>query len=363
MTTTPLIDTREGLSKLVRKLRGQEFVAVDTEFVREHTYYPRLCLVQLATHTTAACVDAIALDDLSSLTSVLLDATITKVLHAARQDLEIFVQLTGRAPGPLFDTQIAADLCGLGDQGSLAAIASQLLSVELDKSHTRTDWSRRPLSEQQLQYALDDARYLIPIYEELSEQLREQGRTSWLEEDCERLINPALYTVEPAMAWKRLGGLGALSGPQYHAARLLAQWREDRAIDLDRPRGWILRDDVLLRIATALPDSENALEKIKGLPRPLFRKASKLLDIVSAAQRCEDPVPDLPAPLSPQQRKRVIALMDRVRRVAADIGVSAATLASRRDVTAVVRRDPNAAPLRGWRREIIGEQLLAGIGD
>ena len=360
MSLPSLIDQPDDLKKLCRQLRGQDFIVVDTEFIRERTYYPKLCLIQVAGPSTIACVDFLALDDLSPLTSLLLDPTITKVLHAARQDFEIFVQLTGEVPAPLFDTQVAANLCGLGDQEGLAAVAARLLSVSVDKSHTRTDWSRRPLSQRQLQYAIDDVRYLVPIYMELRERLYEQDRTAWLEEDCERLLDPSLYVVEPATAWQRLGGLAGLPQASFHAARLLANWREERAIRLDRPRGWVLRDDVLMRIAAALPESTKALANITGMPRPLLNKESRtLLDLIAAAGACDDPAPDLPGPLNGDQRKLVGRMMDRVRQIAEEIGVSSATLATRRDVTALVRGDAAAAPLHGWRRAAIGEQLLA----
>lgn len=359
MTTSQLIDTHDGLNELVQKLHNQDFIAVDTEFLRESTYFSRLCLVQVATPTTIACVDCIALDDLSPLTSVLLDPTITKVLHSARQDYEIFAHLTGKVPGPVFDTQIAADLCGLGDQGGFAAVVSQLLSVDLDKSHTRTDWSRRPLSDDQLKYAADDVRYLVPIYESLRETLQGNGRMPWQTEECEKLLDLTLYVVEPAQAWQRLSGLGNLQPQQFHTARLLAQWRETRAIKRDRPRGWVLRDDVLMRIATALPVSNAELEKIEGLPPANLRKdATTLLDIVTTAKACDEPLPDLPDPLTGQQRKLVSRLMKTVRSVAEEVGISPSTLASRRDVTALVRQNPETALLQGWRRETIGKKLL-----
>ncbi|NNF66185.1 MAG: ribonuclease D [Gammaproteobacteria bacterium] len=361
--TTRLVTTNAELDILVAEVQGQEFLAVDTEFIRERTYYPRLCLIQLATPTTAACVDTIAVTDLEPLLSVLLDPTITKVLHAARQDLEIFVQLTGTVPGPVFDTQIASDLCGLGDQGGLAAVAAQLLDVEIDKSHTRTDWSRRPLSTQQLKYAMDDASYLVPIYKKLRARLQESDRAAWLEAECEKLTDPALYTVDPETAWQRLRGLGALSKQQFHAARLLARWREKRAMELDRPRGWVLRDDVLLRVAADLPADENSLERIKGFPRPLLKQTPFLLELIDKAVNCEDESPDLPDMLSNEQRKLVGRLMAMVRETATETGISAATLATRRDVTAIVQGRNDASPLHGWRQEIIGNRLLAVVSS
>lgn len=360
MTTPQVIDKPDDLDKLAGQLRGQEFIAVDTEFLRESTYYSRLCLIQVATPSTIACVDAIALDDLSPLTAVLLDTTITKVLHSARQDYEILLNLTGQAPAPVFDTQIAADLCGFGDQGGFAAIAAELLSVEIDKTHTRTDWSRRPLSAEQLRYALDDVRYLIPIYEALLRLLDKNGRSAWQAEECKKLIDPALYRVEPVHAWQRLGGMAALTDGQFHTARLLADWRETRAMALDRPRGWVIRDDVLMRIATNMPDSATALGDIEGLPRPLVRKESgTLLEIVAAGRSCDEPVPSIPGPLTNRQRKLVSRMMSAVRETAAELGISASTLATRRDVTAMVRNSPTAAPMHGWRRDIVGERLLA----
>lgn len=359
MNTPTLIDKPEDLQELCRQLAGADFLAVDTEFIRERTYYPQLCLVQVATSEIAACVDAVALD-MAPLNQLILDSTITKVLHSARQDFEIFAMLTGQVPAPLFDTQVAADLCGMGDQGGFAAVADRLLGVSIDKSHARTDWSRRPLRDEQLQYALDDVLYLVPIYEKLAAKLAKLGRMAWLQEECDRLLDPALYSVSPQQAWQRLGGLGGLDRQRFHTARLLARWREKRAISMDRPRGWVLRDDVLLRIASAQPESAEELGNVKGLPRPLLRKESgRLLELVDQARDCDDPVPDLPERLTAEQRKRAGLMMETVRQVAAEIDVSAATLATRRDIKALVRGDSDSLPLRGWRREVIGERLLA----
>lgn len=359
MSLPLLIDRPGDLQELCRTLRGTEFIAVDTEFIRERTYYPKLCLVQVAAGEMFACVDAIALD-LKPLNKIILDPTITKVLHAARQDFEIFAQLTGRVPAPLFDTQVAADLCGLGDQGGFAALAAGLLSVDIDKSHARTDWSRRPLGKKQLQYAIDDVRYLVPIYAELRDRLAERDRLRWLQEECERLLDPALYVIAPEDAWQRLGGLAGLDQQRFHTARLLAHWREERAVKLDRPRGWVMRDDVLMRIAATLPRDEASLADIKGMPRPLLRKESgRLLGVIDVALQCEDPLPELPGPPSREERRRADRMINEVRRVAAEIEISPSTLATRRDIKAVVRGDTGALPLHGWRREVIGERLLS----
>lgn len=354
-----LIATPEALAAFCARIAEARYLAVDTEFVRERTYYPRLCLVQIASESILGCVDTLAIDDLSPLTALLQTPTITKVLHAGRQDLEIFTALAGAVPGPVYDTQIAADLCGHGNQVGLAAVAEELLDVRLDKQHARADWSKRPLRAALLRYAADDVRYLVPIYARLQERLQELNRVAWLAEDCARLADPSLYSVDPTQAWQRVSGIRNLDGPRFHAARLLADWRERRAMRLDRPRGWVLRDEALMALAQALPDNQRELERVDALPPALRRKAAdELLAIFASARASDAPVPDKPEPLTPEQKQLVATAMQAVRDVAKTLNISSATLATRREVTRIVRGANESPALEGWRRQVIGERLL-----
>lgn len=356
---TELLTSRDELVALCERLQNAAFVAVDTEFVRERTYYPRLCLVQIASDAALGLVDVLAIDDLSPLTELLQGETITKVLHAARQDLEIFFQLSGSVPAPVFDTQIAADLCGLGNQVGLASIADELLDVEIDKQHARADWSKRPLRGALLRYAADDVRHLVPIYDRLRMRLDELGRTAWLEEDCRRLLETDLYRVDADDAWRRVAGVRHLTGHRFHAARLIAAWRERRAMQLDRPRGWVLRDDAVIALAQAMPRDESALARLEHVPPAVRRKVgAQLVALIAEAATIDAPSPAAPQPLTAQQKKLVATGMDAVRGKARELNISSALLATRRDVTHLVRGGRNSVVLEGWRRPVIGERLL-----
>ena len=359
MSLPPLIENPAALEELCGRLASADSIAVDTEFIRERTYYPRLCLVQVASRSELACVDTLAIARLDPLLKALQTATITKVLHAARQDLEILMLAGDAVPAPVFDTQIAADLCGLGNQAGLAALTSSILDVEVDKSNARADWSKRPLADKLLRYAADDVLHLIPIREILAERLDKLGRMAWLLEDCERLVSPDLYRPNPDEAWKRVGGIGRLEGNRFHAARLLAAWREQRAMTMDRPRGWVLRDEVLTGLAAAGPETKAALDRIPGLPRPLKRDCDgQLLDIMEQARRVDSPSPPRKQPLNGEQKQLAKTLMEAVRTMATELDISPATLATRRDITHIVRGNNDTLVLSGWRRQIVGQRLL-----
>ena len=245
----PFIDDQRGLATVCATLSQAPWFAIDTEFLREKTYYPKLCLVQVATPDMVACIDPLVLDDITPLLDVIFDQQITKVMHAARQDMEIFYHLRGTVPAPVFDTQIAALLLGLPDQVGYGGLVQELLGVKLHKLHSRTDWSQRPLDGEQLHYAADDVIYLAQAYQLMQEKLWESDRLDWLAGDFQALSDPALYAAHPETAWLRVKGANKLSGAALAALQALAAWREDKAQTLDRPRDWVLRDDVLLDLS------------------------------------------------------------------------------------------------------------------
>lgn len=279
------IDTPQALIELCALLHESPWIALDTEFIREKTYYPRLCLIQIANEETLACVDPLALDDLKPLLDVLCDSSILKVLHSAHQDLEIFFHLRGAVPSPVFDTQIAAARLGYGEHLSYATLVEKRLGIALDKSQTRSDWSRRPLNPAQLHYATDDVRYLRQVYRRLRAELENRGELAPLTKDCEPLCDPDRYRVQPHQAWRRIKAARRLQGMQRSVLRALAAWRENHAATVDRPRRWILRDETLLELARRMPADPESLRQIRGLdPSRLQQHGEILLGLIATAR-------------------------------------------------------------------------------
>lgn len=357
------------LAELCRALRaeGTDFIAIDTEFVRDKTYYSKLCLIQLATPAQVACIDPLAEPeiDLRPLAELLFEPNTTKVLHAAQQDLEIFYQLFDRVPAPVFDTQIAAALLGFGDQVSYAVLARELLGVNLDKNQTRTDWARRPLSEAQLRYAIDDVEYLQQFYPLLRSRLANRGRSDWLTADFAALSEPQRYRTEPASAWQRLKGLQRLRGVKLATAQRLAAWRETLAMAANSPRRWVLGDDALLALAQQAPRSEADLKRVRGLTDAVLRRhGDALLQCIEQAARLapsEWPVLEQPPPLSSAQESIVDALVAIVKLRASEHDLSATSIAPRQALARLLDASlpEDAHPvLCGWRREIVGDDLL-----
>ena len=345
-------------STIVADLRPLDAIGVDTEFVREKTYYAQLCLVQLASPGEVWCVDPLVEEDMAGFWEEA--CSHTWVVHSARQDLEVVYQSSGRMPASLFDTQIAAALLGMAPQLGYAGLVSELFFVELPKSHTRADWSQRPLPEALLQYAVEDVEYLLPAYEELAARLDARGRLEWARQDSALLLQPSLYTIDAAQAAERLKGARNLRGPARGAAARLAAWRESEAIRRNRPRQWILRDSALLAVATARPGSMQELRRIDGLPDKFVQRAGReLLDAVAGRGGDVDLPPAMPAP-DEQQKALLRELQAAVVDCAQDLGVNAEILASRKELSAVIlygRTDSRV--FTDWRREIIGDRLLA----
>ena len=357
------IESAADLETLCGQLSGAQWMTLDTEFLREKTYYPKLCLLQVAVPGVVACIDPLAIEDISPLLDVIYDENITKVMHAARQDMEILYHLRGTLPAPVFDTQVAALLLGFPDQVGYGTLVSELLGVTLDKLHTRADWSQRPLSAEQVRYAADDVIYLAQVYERLVARLDELGRLDWLTEDFERLVQPELYSNPPGQAWLKVRGINRIKGASLSALQALAGWRESLAQQLDRPRGWLLRDDVLVDIARHLPGNLAALGKVRGLSeRVVSKNGEQLLGLIAEA-RNREPEP-MPASgprkrLKPEQDALVDALMAVVRLCALENSLNPAVLASRKQLESLVTGSRNAEVMQGWRRKLAGEQLQA----
>lgn len=351
-----LITDPAALRALCDRLRGAPWIAFDTEFLRDRTYYPQPCLLQVADAHGVACVDPLAELDLAPLLAVLLDPAITKVMHSGEQDLEILYHRTGAVPANLFDTQIAAPLLGHRDQVSYGELVREELGVDLGKAHTRANWAARPIEPAVLRYAADDVRYLRQVYARQVERLTAVGRLRWLDDDFADLSRPERYATQPADAWRRVKGRGKLQGPRLAALQALAAWREREAMRADRPRRWILEDEAVVALAAALPTHEDhpALRRLKP-----HRRAA-VIEVVRAARGCPaEPHPPSEGPPSPAEEAEVDRLAEQARRLAEREGIDPATLASKRLLRAWVTGRDRDTLRRGWRGALLAE-LLGG---
>lgn len=354
-------DTPEKLAELVETLAGAPWLAVDTEFMREKTYFPQLCLIQVATPEVLACIDPLAIEDLAPLFPILTSPETLKIFHAGRQDIELFYYLADAVPVPLFDTQIAASLLGMGEQPGYAAAVNQVLGVELAKDHTRADWSRRPLAPEVIDYALDDVRYLGALYEHLRERLDELGRAKWVEPEFTELADPARLNPDPQHAWRKVKGSNRLKTKQLAVLQALASWRESVAMDANRPKQWIVRDEVLVECARHMPADLGRLEHIRGInEQTLQRHGVALLEVIRTGT--EQPPPDMgerrPARLSPTQEAAVDLMLAAVRLCGEREDISPGNLANRKDLEALLRGEREIPLLHGWRLEAAGHTVL-----
>ncbi len=358
--TIQYVDNSQSLSDLCQQLAGSQWLAVDTEFHREKTYYPELCLIQVANDDIIACVDPLAVDDLTPLLDLFYREDMTLVFHAARQDLELFFLLRDSLPAHVFDTQLAATVLGYGDQIGYGNLVKQCLDVDLDKAHARTDWRQRPLSSEQLEYAADDVRYLRSLYHQLNDKLTETGRRTWLKEDFAALSAVKTYQEDPNKSWLRIKGAGRLKPAQLAVLQQLGAWREQRAVKHNLPRRWVLKDDVMLDLARFAPASTEAMKKIRGMEqRDIDRHGKAILEAIEkgkAVPKSEWPVIIRPTPLSNQQDAVVDALMAILRQRCDEQKITPAAVASRKDVEALVRGEETSLQ-QGWRLEIVGQQL------
>lgn len=360
---TPITTTAE-LQAFCDKIKGQPFVAVDTEFMRETTYWPMLCLIQAATPDAEAVIDPLADGlDLEPFLQVLRDPTIEKVFHAARQDVEIFHNLKAM-PKPMFDTQVAGMAAGFGEQIAYDALVRHMLKIELDKSSRFTDWARRPLTDAQLTYALADVTHLARLYPMLKQRLEKEGRLAWVTDEMQNLCDPALYDVEPENAWKRLR-------PRKNTAKYLAvykavaAWRERTAQQRDQPRGRILKDDAIDELATQAPTDAAQIDRLRSVPKGFSgsRFGPDLLEAIREALKDPEayaPVLDKPRSSPSPAAGAVVELLKVLLKARAeDAGVASKLIATVSDLEMIANDDEAATPaLTGWRREAFGEDAL-----
>ena len=355
------VDNNEKLQQLCQSIKDAPLLILDTEFVREKTYRAKLCLIQIATDDIVACIDPIALPDITSLMDIINDENKVKVLHAARQDYEIFFDLTNQLPQPLFDSQLAASLLGYGEQVGYAALVEKVLGVQLDKAHTRTDWSKRPLSEAQIRYASDDVVYLRELYPLLQKQLIDQGRENWLEEEFDALCQPELFITRPEDAWNKVKGINRLRPRQLAAAKNISEWREKMAINKDRPRRWILADDILLAASQLLPKNISQLESIANIKKSVIENSGKIiLDCVQKALTLNEN--ELPSTVKPKRLtadQEIIAdlLLTQLKLIASEHNISPANIANRKMIEKLILGESDITLLKGWRHQLAGKKL------
>ncbi len=358
-----LISTTDELAAACKKLQQHPFITVDTEFLRETTYYPRLCLIQMASVEDVALVDPLAQNlSLDPFLELMADKRSVKVFHAARQDVEIIWNKGGFVPAPLFDTQIAAMVCGFGEQVSYESLASALANARIDKSSRFTDWSRRPLSDAQLVYAAADVTHLRTIYTALSAKIEKSGRSDWVMDEMRQLVDPETYEMNPDRAWERLKT--RVRKPRELAALIeVAAWREREAQSRDVPRGRILKDDAIGEIATAMPASVEELGRLRTIPKG-FERSRTGTEILAAVERAKArPLDDLP-PLERQRGGSANGALTQLLKVllqaiAEKHRVAARLIATSEDIEKIALDDEADTPaLKGWRRELFGEQAL-----
>lgn len=360
------ITTSAALAELCKQLQKEEFLTVDTEFMRERTYYPQLCLVQVAGENVAATIDALVPEiDWTPFWDLMRDTNILKVFHAPRQDIEIFVNLAGVIPQPLFDTQIAAMAGGFTDQVSYAKLAEGLTGTVINKEEQFTDWTRRPLRPSQIEYALQDVTVLREVYRKLKARLEQSGRFSWLAEDMNELNNIDYYRVDPDQAWQRIK-LRTNKASSWAALKSLTAWREREAMRVNRPRGMILKDDVLSQLALSIPDTAEKLAQTRNIPNSLGngRYTEAILQMMREAKENKAPAPprnDQPN-FSNAQEDQLELLKLALKITARQLKVAPRLIADSNDMEGFILGQDNHLK-HGWRWEVFGqaaEKLIKG---
>ena len=361
------ISTNEDLTAFCNRARAFSAIAIDTEFLRGKTYHAKLCLVQIATPDECVVIDPLAIDDLGPLAELMTDVDTLKVFHACSQDMEVLCHALGSVPVPIFDTQVAAGFLGERAQCSYHNLVSTFCGVSLPKTESLTDWSRRPLSPKQIEYALDDVRYLIDAYRVIESKLHSLGRTAWVRDEIRPLADPAHYRSDPRAAFKRVKRVNACTRRQLAVARELASWREQRAETRDIPRKWVMSDEVLLALCKRAPQTVEDFRAVRGTEQLSARDVEVALDAIARGRRCpQENLPSIgrahraPAP----ELESVIDLMYALIRLVSERSGVATSLIVSRDGLLDYIEHPERSPLReGWRFELVGtlmDDLLQG---
>ncbi len=356
------IDSDQALALACDSIRLSKVICIDTEFHRETTYYPELALIQISNGEDTYCIDPLKIDDFTPFTSLLTNSSVTKVLHASQQDLEIFNHLFNTLPSPLFDTQIAAGLLGYGEQTGYAALIKKVLNIDLDKSQSRTDWMKRPLSREQLLYAANDVYYLAKAYPKIIAELESLGRLEWLQGDFSALCQPATYRVDTQNIWKKVKGNQRLSGVQLAILQALAAWREEKAEQRNRPRRRIIADEALIDIVRQKPDSAEKITRLRALgkSRLTHEDASEILQRISNALRLAKehwPKHVKRHRLSMAEEALVDVMTAILKLKAAEHRITPLNLASRKDLENLLQGETEIPLLQGWRYAHAGQAI------
>lgn len=359
-----IITTTPDLNDLCSRLKTHDFVTVDTEFMRESTYWPDLCLIQIASEEEEAIIDPLSDGlDMAALYDLMGETSVVKVFHAARQDIEIFFNLSGKVPTPIFDTQVAAMVCGFGEQISYSMLVQKVTKAELDKSSRFTDWAKRPLSEKQLNYAIGDVTHLRDIYKRLKKDLEKSGRSSWLDEEMKLLTSQETYDIQPVDAWKRMK-MRVKSRKALGILMELAEWREKLAQSANIPRGRVLKDDALFDIANQAPKNVKDLGQLRAVSEG-FARSDKGKQVLSAVERGKakdiESIPPLKkgTPLDAEAMAICELLRVLLKAIAAKNGVAPKLIASTNDLEKLALNDNADIPaLAGWRYELFGLPAL-----
>jgi len=358
-----VITTADDLLIYIKSIQHCQWLALDTEFIRERTYYPKLCLVQIAAHNTdgelqLACIDPLEIDDISALLALLNNKKIIKVLHAAHQDLEIFNYLCGKVPQPIFDTQPAASVLGYGDHIGYARLMQQVLKVDLDKSQSRTNWAKRPLKQAQLDYAIDDVRYLAQAYPIIRDKLISLGRLDWLDYDFAHFTDPKLYAINPMTRWKKVKGLQVLKRQQLAILRELAAWREHLAERKNLPRKWIIKDEILVDLARQQPKSLAMIANMRGINVARTKKYHKvwLTCIKNGLSLTESEWPEINyrKKPTPTQDRIIDVLMVALNIRAQELDITPAVITTRKKVARMVLEKRKTLS-NDWRGALVNE--------
>ncbi len=360
------IKTQSEFEIFCKAAEQSSLIAIDTEFMRDRSYYPKLCLIQLAIENSIALVDPFLIDSYSPLIKILEDPNIIKIFHSAQQDIEVIEYVTEIVPKPLYDTQIAATFLGSRNQIGYADLVHQETGNRLDKSHTRTDWSHRPLSVQQLEYAANDVQYLFEIYKNQTEKLKKLGRLEWYEDEVSLFLSNACKKPEPQNLWKKVKGNQSLKGKQLNILKEIAIWRDDLAQEKNRPRRFIVKDDLLIDIVRLKPKNSDELNRLRQLPKSLnFSEIDALFTSIKEALNQDESLwPQHPEflKLTKAQESIVDCVMSIIKWSASENDLSTELIATRKDVDATIIRG-NGKLMNGWRYTLAGntiEKFLRG---
>lgn len=360
-----IIENEHDLMRWIDAFCDSESIAIDTEFMRERTYSPKLCLIQVATEKGSVCIDPLAISDLSSLGAMLSNPAI-KIIHSCRQDLEALAMRMPVRIRHLYDTQLAAAFCGYGDQISYAALVESLCGVRLPKLHTRANWERRPLQFAHLEYALDDVKYLPALQQKLHCILKQKGRVEWHLDECALAANPSNYRFDANRAWKRIKGISHLDALSQACVKKLVLWREQAAHVRDLPRGWVLPTPIMLKICRGKPSTQKQLAQIDGIDARLVEHSgNEMIAIIrqSVSGTGEDSPPCSVSALSAEQRGQVKKIMRFLEECATSTAISQSLFANRHEIEQFVRGTTDLPLFQGWRAELAGNEVLAHYSE